>query len=101
MICNGSEVLFKQTEFKLQNVYNIHEIGFLIGFAQPEKVTIVRIPRQQGRLHVQDGNPEMITVLEGSCADGTSLEPLIIVNGDHICHNWFDNAEHVPHMWLF
>jgi hypothetical protein len=89
MICNGSEVLFRQTEFKLQNVYEI------TGFAQPEKVvTIVRVPRHQ---HVQDGN---LTVLEGLCADGTSLEPLIIMDGDHICHNWVDNAKHVPHAWF-
>jgi hypothetical protein len=95
MICNSSEMLLRQTK----SSFKMSTIGFLMDFAQPKKVVkIVRIPRHQGRLH---GNPEMITVLEGLCEDGTSLEPLIIIDGDRICHNWFDNAEHVPHAWLF
>jgi len=53
-----------------------------MGFAQSEKViTIMWIPSHQGRLRAQDGNREMITVLEGIYADGTSLEPLIITKG--------------------
>jgi hypothetical protein len=56
-------------------------------FAQSEKlITIVRIPRHQGRLR----NREMIT----------ALEPLIIMDDDHVRHSWFDNAEHVPRTWL-
>lgn len=76
MICNSSKVLFRQTKFSFENVYNIEEIGFLMGFAQSEKViTIVRIPRHQGRLRAQDGIREIITALEGICPDGISLKP--------------------------
>ena len=53
-----------------------------MGFARSEKViTIVRIPRHQRRLRIQEGNRDIITVLEGICAVGTSLEPLIITKG--------------------
>lgn len=57
------------------------EIGFMMGLITSEKVIeIVRYPRKEtGKLwYTQDGNREMVTVMECICADGTVLPPTII-----------------------
>lgn len=41
----------------------------------------------------QDGNRELITVLEAICGDGTVLPPLIIYKGKHRYMGWYQHLD--------
>jgi polyhydroxyalkanoate synthesis regulator phasin len=91
-------------DIRAENVYNIDEIGFLMGCSASAKVVeIVRHPRTDGKLfHSQDGNREMVTVLECICADGTALDPLVIYKAAELDAAWFeDSLDDIPENMLF
>ncbi|KAJ7290104.1 DDE superfamily endonuclease-domain-containing protein [Mycena rebaudengoi] len=72
-----------------ENMYNVDEKGFMLGVSSGEHVVVFRrteLDRQMGKrpngpVVPQDGNRELITVLDCICADGTVLPPLIIMKG--------------------
>ena len=86
-----------------ENTYNLDEIGFVMGFLASEKVIdIVENPRSNGKLFVnQPGNRELATVLEGICADGSALDPMIIYKAKDFRQEWFTNLPGVPNNILF
>ena len=63
-----------------QNIYNMDEKGFLIGFLLKARRIVSKKAFEAGRIkHVsQDGSREWITVLVIICADGTKLSPGLI-----------------------
>jgi len=74
-----------------------------MGFLASEKVIdIVENPRSNGKLFVnQPGNRELATVLEGICADGSALDPMIIYKAKDFRQEWFTNLPGVPNNILF
>ncbi|RPB01502.1 CENP-B protein, partial [Choiromyces venosus 120613-1] len=86
------------------NTYNIDEIGFLLSFGQSERVLeVVRDPRENGQLRyrAQNGSREFITVIEGICADGTALDPILILKAEEFVAEWFKKVKGVPENILF
>ena len=55
-------------EIEVGDLYNFDEIGFLMGWGQSAKVITSKL-RENGGLHAQDGNREIVTILEIGCAD--------------------------------
>ena len=86
-----------------ENTYNLDEIGFVMGFLASEKVIdIVENPRSNGKLFVnQPGNWKLATVLEGICADGSALDPMIIYKAKDFRQEWFTNLPGVPNNIIF
>jgi hypothetical protein len=72
----------KMTQYNIlpENMYNMDEKGFLIGFLQKARRVFTKEAFDSGRLRniSQDGNREWITVLATICADGTTLSPGLI-----------------------
>jgi hypothetical protein len=72
----------KMTQYNIlpENIYNMDEKGFLIGFLQKARRVFTKEAFDSGRLRniSQDGNREWITVLATICADGTTLSPGLI-----------------------
>ncbi|RPA92336.1 hypothetical protein L873DRAFT_197774 [Choiromyces venosus 120613-1] len=60
------------------------EVGFLLGLGQPEHaLEVIQNPQDNGELkyHLQrvDSTRQFVTVIGGICADGTALNPSIIL----------------------
>ena len=80
-----------------ENIYNINEKGFLIGFIAAMKRIMSREAYEKGRVRhaTQDGSREFISLLACICADGTALPPALIYQGDShdLQDTWFDDLE--------
>ena len=49
---------------------------------------------QNDRTHLQDGNLQLMTIIECICADGTIIPPGFILEGKQgFCPEWFNDAE--------
>ncbi|RPB04123.1 hypothetical protein L873DRAFT_1667686, partial [Choiromyces venosus 120613-1] len=48
-----------------------------------------------------DGTHEFVTVIEGVCADGTALNPTIILKAKEFIAEWFKKVKGVPEDILF
>ncbi|KAF8234248.1 DDE-domain-containing protein [Tricholoma matsutake] len=103
---------------KQENPWNMDEKGVQLGIGV--KVTAI-IDHDQATIYsVEDGNHELVTIIEAVCADGTALIPLVIFQGVHrnlewgqpennpssasvIWHNvmgWFPNNQELGLKWL-
>ena len=86
--------VLKMYVFKLENMYNMDEKGFLLGYNNRARV-IVR-HRWRMATETQDGSREWITVVECTSAVQFMLPPMIIYKGKgiyHGCTSTVDNAE--------
>ena len=84
----------KKYAFKPENMYNMDEKGFLLGYNNRTKV-IVRHKRRM-LTETQDGSRERITVVECASAGQFMLPPVIIYKGKGIYGGWtsaVDDAE--------
>lgn len=62
-----------------ENIYNMDEKGILLGVG---KRTAAFVDRDQKTLYqVEDGNRELVTVIECISADGEALTPCVIYKG--------------------
>lgn len=62
-----------------ENIYNMDEKGILLGVG---KRTAAFVDRDQKTLYqVEDGNRELVTVIECISADGEALDPCVIYKG--------------------
>ncbi|RPB06126.1 hypothetical protein L873DRAFT_1661202, partial [Choiromyces venosus 120613-1] len=89
-------------KYKIQacNMYNIDEIGFLLGLGQSEHILeVIRKLHENGELkfHTQ----KFITVIEGIYADGTWLQPMIILKAEGFVAEWFQKVKGIPEDILF
>ena len=76
-----------------ENLYNLDEIGYLMGLTQSCRVIYGKDLRQRsGALRACDGGREMITVIETICANGSQLLPMIIFKGDGVQESWVENS---------
>jgi hypothetical protein len=71
--------LLERHKFKPWCILNFDEKGFLIGLGT--KVTVLCRSKRKSPHLLQDGNRELITVVEVILADGTFLPPFIIFKG--------------------
>ncbi|KAF7335119.1 CENP-B protein [Mycena venus] len=86
---------------KPENLYNVDEKGFMMGISAREHVVVFRrteMDRKMGRrpngpLVPQDGNREIVTVIDCVCADGSVLSPFIIMKGKRPAYAWAKDSE--------
>lgn len=62
-----------------ENIYNMDEKGIQLGVGARSLVLVDR--DQRTVYHVEDGNRELVTVIETTCPDGTVLRPSVIFKG--------------------
>jgi hypothetical protein len=72
-----------------ENIYNMDEKGVQLGVGKKARVLV---DRDQKTVHqVEDGNREMVTIIETLCADGTVLRPSVIFKGKQRNLEWGRN----------
>lgn len=68
------------------NLYNMDEKGIQLGIGA--RITAM-IDRDQKTVYsIEDGNRELITVIETICADGSVLHPSVIFQGQRRNSEW-------------
>jgi len=67
-----------------ENIYNMDEKGFIIGFSNVVKRIMSLEAYKSSRIrHVQtDSNREFISLVAGICTDGTSVLPALVYKGE-------------------
>ena len=73
----------KDFDIKPENTWNMDEKGVQLGIGA--KVSAI-VDRDQAAVYsVEDGNRELVTIIEAVCANGTVLIPSVIFQG--VRHN--------------
>ena len=79
-----------------KDMYNFDETGFMMGTGSSSKV--VTSADTVGRaVHVQPGNRDWVTAIEGICASGWSIPPFIILSGKLHQASWYRD---LPNGWV-
>ncbi|KAL5499174.1 hypothetical protein ACEPAH_1692 [Sanghuangporus vaninii] len=68
------------------NIYNMDEKGLQLGIGKRLHVLVDR--NQKSVQKLENGNKELVTVVECICADGTALKPLFIMKGMRTSPSW-------------
>lgn len=91
----------EQYAIQPQNMYNMDEKGFLIGYLTKSKRIFTKALFESGKLlgTAQDGNRKWVTVVATICADGTSLSPGLIYKGqlNTIQDTWLEGVNEEEH----
>ncbi len=87
------ESIVKEYNIPPHNIYNADEKGIQLGVGKRVAAIIDR--DQKNVYQIEDGNRELVTIIEAVCADGTALHPSVIFQGmrrnlewgrDNPCH---------------
>jgi hypothetical protein len=71
--------LVDKYEIAEENIYNMDEKGIQLGMGKRVRAIV---DRDQKTIHqVEDGNRELVTVIECVCADGTAIRPSVVFKG--------------------
>jgi hypothetical protein len=82
----------------LQDMYNFDETGFQLGQISTSRV-VTSFERTGRPKQVKPSGTEWITVIQGACADGSAIPPLLIFKGKTINYSWL--GEDFPQTWMF
>jgi DDE superfamily endonuclease len=91
------EQIIKEYEIDTENLYNMDESGFSIGDIEALQHIINATIRQ--KFQAKPGRQEWVTTVESICADGSSIPPLIIVEGENLSRQWIPASIH--NNWQF
>jgi hypothetical protein len=81
-----------------QDIYNFDETGFQMG--QISALMVVIATDRQGRpKQVKPTNTQWVTLIQGACADGSTIPPFLIFKGKELNHTWFNQG--LPPTWTF
>jgi hypothetical protein len=81
-----------------QDIYNFDETGFQMG--QISASMVVTATDRQGRpKQVKPTNTQWVTLIQGACADGSTIPPFLIFKGKELNHTWFNQG--LPSTWTF
>ena len=80
------EEVIKTYNIPAENIYNMDEKGIQLGVRQKVKAFVDH--DQKDVYSVEDGNRELITVIETVSADGSCLQPSVIYQGKHRNLEW-------------
>lgn len=84
------EELLATYKIEPHNIYNMDEKGIQLGIGGRTMVLVDR--DQKGAVyHIEDGNRELVTIIETICADGSSLHPSVIFKGKTRDLEWSRN----------
>jgi hypothetical protein len=83
------EDLVEKYNIPEENIYNMDEKGIQLGMG---KRVLAFVDRDQKTVHqVEDGNRELVTVIECVCADGTAIPPSVVFKGARRDLEWGRN----------
>jgi hypothetical protein len=69
-------------------MYNFDEAGFQMGQISASRV--VTDADRLGRLkQVKPTNTKWVTLIQGACADGSTVPPFLVLKGKEFNHAWF------------
>jgi hypothetical protein len=81
-----------------QDIYNFDETGFQMG--QISASMVVTDASKTGRpKQVKPTNTQWVTLIQGACADGSTIPPSLIFKGKELNHTWFYQG--LPSTWTF
>ncbi|KAF8238005.1 DDE-domain-containing protein [Tricholoma matsutake] len=80
------EEVVHEYHIKLENQWNMDEKGVQLGIGV--KVAAIINWDQATVYSVEDGNCELVTIIEAVCADGRALSPLVIFQGTQCNIEW-------------
>jgi hypothetical protein len=72
-----------------ENLYNMDEKGIQLGIGARISAIIDR--NQQTAYSIEDGNRELVTIIKTICADGSTLHPSVIFQGQRRNSEWGRN----------
>jgi len=92
--------LIKEYNIMPGNIYNMDEKGIQLGIGA--RVTAM-VDRDQTTVYsVEDGNRELVTVIEAVCADGSALHPSVIFQGQRRNSEWgCNNPSNARYCFLY
>jgi len=90
--------LVKEYNILPGNMYNMDEKGVQLGIGA--KVTVMVDRDQKTAYSIEDGNQELVTVIEAICADGSILHPSIIFQGKQRNSEWGRNNPSNARYWF-
>jgi hypothetical protein len=83
---NILEDIIKEYSILPKNLYNMDEKGIQLGIGAR---TAAFVDREQILVYsIEDGNRELVTIIEAVCADGSMLHPSIIFQGVRRNFEW-------------
>jgi hypothetical protein len=71
------------------NIYNMDEKGIQLGIGA--RITAMIDRDQKAVYSIEDGNRELVTVIECICADGSAIHPSVIFQGQRRNSEWGRN----------
>lgn len=80
------EEVVKEYNIPTENIYNMDEKGIQLGVGK--RVASIIDHDQKEVYNIEDGNRELVTVIETVCADGNALPPSVIFRGAWINSEW-------------
>jgi len=81
-----------------EDMYNFDETGFQLGQISAAKV-VTSIEKLGRPKQVKPSGTEWITLIQGGCADGSTIPPFMIFKGKELNHAWF--CADTLSSWLF
>jgi hypothetical protein len=81
--------VIKEHDILPENIYNMDEKGIQLGIGA--KITAMVDRNQKSVYSIEDGNRELVTVIECICADGSILHPSVIFQGVRRSSEWGRN----------
>jgi hypothetical protein len=81
--------VIKEYSIQLENLYNMDEKGIQLGIGA--RITAMIDRDQKAVYSIEDGNRELVTIIEAICADGSILHPSVIFQGVRRMLEWGRN----------
>jgi hypothetical protein len=81
-----------------EDMYNFDEAGFQMGQISASKV-VTDADRLGRPKQVKPTNTEWVTLIQGACADGSTVPPFLVLKGKEFNHAWFYQG--LPLTWTF
>ena len=86
---NMLDKLIKEYNIAPENLYNMDEKGVQLGIGA--KVAVLVDSDQKTAYSIEDGNRELVTVIEAICADGSTVHPAVIFQAKRRNAEWGRN----------
>lgn len=80
-----------------EDIYNFDESGFQMGQISASMV-VTAIDRQGRPKQIKPTNTEWVTLIQGACADGSTIPPFVVFKGKEFNQAWFEG---LPPTWSF
>ena len=71
-----------------EDTYNFDEAGFQMGQISASKV-VTDADRPGRPKQVKPTNTEWVTLIQGACADGSTVPPFLVLKGKELNYAWF------------